>query len=59
MGDTDPLVSTEQEEEVDTETAEAIEHGIRSADAGRVVSSEKVRELLAQWISNLSSHKTP
>ena len=44
----DPLVFTEQEVEVDAETAAAIERGIRAADEGRVVSAEEVRRLIPQ-----------
>ena len=49
----DPLVSSEPEVEVDTETAAAIERALRAADQGRVVSAEEVRKLIPQWISKL------
>ena len=51
----DPLASSEQEIEVDAETAAAIERGIRAADEGRVVSAEEVRKLTQKWISKLST----
>jgi hypothetical protein len=38
QGNIDPFVSTEQEVEVDAETAAAIERGIQSADEGRSIS---------------------
>ena len=49
----DPLISAEQEIEVDAETAAAIQRGIRAADEGRVVPAEEVRKLIPQWISKL------
>ena len=49
----DPLVSAEQEVEVDGGTAAAIERGMRAAGEGRVVSAEAVRKLIPQWISKL------
>lgn len=49
------MVSTEEEVEVDAETAAAIDLGIRAGDEGRVVSSEEVRKLIPQWISSFST----
>jgi predicted transcriptional regulator len=51
----DPFISTEEEIEVDTETAKAIQLGIEDADAGRVVTMEQVRERMQQWLSRSSS----
>ena len=51
----DPLISTEEEVEVDAETSAAIERGIRAADEGRFVSSEDVRKLIPAWISKFST----
>ena len=48
---TDPFISNEDEVEVDAETAQAIEEGIRAADEGRVLSSDEVRKLAPEWIS--------
>jgi len=51
----DPLVSTEEEVEVDAETAAAIERGIDAADEERVVPAEEIRKLVAQWTSKSST----
>jgi predicted transcriptional regulator len=51
----DPFVSDEEEVEVNDETSAAIELGIRAADEGRVVFSDKVRELIPLWISKFST----
>ena len=51
----DPMVSTEEEVEVDAEIAAAIDRGIRAANEGRVVSSEEVRKLIPKWISKFST----
>ncbi len=51
----DPFVSNEDPVEVDSETATAIEEGIRDAKAGRVVSSDEVRKLIPQWMSKFST----
>jgi len=45
--------SGETEIEVDEATAAAIQLGLQAADDGQVVTSEEVRELVRQWISDL------
>lgn len=52
---TDPMVSSGEEAEVDSVTAAAIERGIQAADLGQVVSSDEVRKLVPQWISKFST----
>jgi predicted transcriptional regulator len=59
MGEPDLFVSTEKEVEVDAETQAAIDRGLRDADEGRGVPAERVRELLSEWISNLSTEAKP
>ena len=49
MADVDPLISTEEEVEVDAESAAAIERGIHEANTGLLVPHEEVRELLSTW----------
>ena len=49
------MVSTMEEGEISQGTAAAIERGIRAADRGQVVPSDKVRELIPQWISKFST----
>jgi predicted transcriptional regulator len=51
---TDPFVCTD-EVQVDENTLAAIDHGIRAANEGRVVSSEEVRKLIPGWISKFSA----
>ncbi|PYP89768.1 MAG: hypothetical protein DMG65_13115 [Candidatus Angelobacter sp. Gp1-AA117] len=49
-----PLPAADDEDE---QTLAAIDEGIKDADAGRVVSAEKVRKLLPQWITESSTRK--
>jgi hypothetical protein len=51
----DPTVSTEEEVDVDAETAAAIERDLRAADEASVISSHEVRRLVPQWISKFST----
>ncbi len=53
----DLFVSTEPAVEVDAETAEAIQRGIRAMEAGDWVPGEEVPELIKQWISKYASQK--
>ncbi len=48
------MFSSGEEAEVDAGTAAAIERGIRAADQGQVISSDEVRKLVPQWISEFS-----
>jgi predicted transcriptional regulator len=57
MADVDPFVSTEDEVEVDSETAAAIRRGIQDDDTGRTVSAEEVRELLPKWKEKYGTQK--
>jgi len=41
----------------DKKTLEAIEEGIRDAEAGRIAPVEGVRKLLPKWIAACSSRK--
>ena len=50
--DSNELFTATEEIEVDTKTSAAIARGLRDAGKGRVTPSEKVRELVQQWISN-------
>jgi predicted transcriptional regulator len=48
----DPILDEE-----DQATLAAIDHGIKAADEGRVVSSEEARRRLREWLSKSSSPK--
>ena len=45
-------------EDEDKSTLDAIDRGIRSADDGRVVTIEKVRQTMKAWLAKSSSPKT-
>jgi predicted transcriptional regulator len=45
-------------DEEDEDTLAAIDRGAKSADEGRTLSLEKVRERMKQWLSKSSSPKT-
>lgn len=44
-------------DEEDEETLAAIDEGVRDADAGRIVPSEEVRQLLPKWTTTSSTRK--
>ena len=50
-----PVPITEEEDEA---TLAAIDRGIRSAEEGRVVSSEEARQRVEQWLTKSSTPKT-
>jgi predicted transcriptional regulator len=54
-GSVDPFIPTEDEVEVDAETATAIERGVKAADEGRFITLEETRERMQQWLSKSSS----
>ncbi len=43
--------------DVDAESLEAIDRGIKDADEGRTVSIEEVRQTIPKWISKFESRK--
>ncbi len=45
----DPFVSDAEAVEVDEETSAAIRRGLRDVEEGRLVTSDEVRKLMAQW----------
>ena len=47
-----PIVDDEDERSL-----AAIDEGLRDVDAGRTTSSEDVRKLMPQWISDSNTHK--
>jgi predicted transcriptional regulator len=53
----DLFVSTEEEVEVDAETAAAIERGIKDADEGGTFSLDEIRKMIPEWISKFESRK--
>jgi predicted transcriptional regulator len=59
MGEPDLFVSTEEEVEIDADTAAAIDRGLRDADEGKLISSEEVRKLLDRWKEKYSTRPQP
>ena len=57
MEDLQLEVPATDEVEVDAKTLAAIDRGAADADAGRMVSLEKARKLVPQWISKFQSQK--
>ena len=53
----DLLVSTEEEVEVDAETAVAIDRDIRAADEGRTGSLDELWKMIPEWISKFEPRK--
>jgi predicted transcriptional regulator len=53
----DLFASTDEEVEVDEETAAAIEVGIKQADEGRTVPLEDVRKMIPEWIAKFESRQ--
>lgn len=53
----DFFVSTEEEVEVDAETAAALDRAIKQADEGRTVPLEEVRKMIPEWISKFESRQ--
>jgi predicted transcriptional regulator len=43
--------------EVDAETLEAIDRGIKEADEGRTVPFDEVRKMIPKWIAKFESQK--
>ena len=59
MPDLDLTQVVPMTEEEDEETLAAIDRGVASADAGRLIPIEEVRKRLSQWSTKSSSLKTP
>jgi predicted transcriptional regulator len=53
----DPFLASDEEVEVDQQSAAAIERGIRDADEGRTVSEEEARQRIQQWLIKSSTPK--
>jgi predicted transcriptional regulator len=52
------FVCSEPEVEVDAETSRVLDQRMRTADEGRLVSSEEARRRIQQWLSKSATSKT-
>jgi hypothetical protein len=54
----DPLVCSKPAVEISPATSRILKQRIKSADEGRLVSPEKARQRIQQWLSRSSTTKT-
>lgn len=59
MAEVDPLVSTDEEVEVDAQTAAAIDRGLREVEEGKLIPADEVRKLLPKWKEKFSTPQQP
>lgn len=55
----DPFVCNEPEVEISPATSRVLKQRMKTADEGRLVSTEKARQRIQQWLSRSSTTKTP